>query len=211
MSDSFKIENVPYYTQRDNATAPYVSCFPTSVAMAMAYCLQSIGKTKADIGCSDKMQLEDYINQVLDSTELDIWTKSQVKVLGSWILGTPKRQILATETYVFNLLMNKLGFTAEAHTDLTYNGVCDWIETNKLPAVISGVFTSVSKVGGHMNCITGFSKIGIHEFIVNDPYGYALSGYTKFSPEDSTGVHYGEKFYTKDSKGSLWVMLIKQS
>ena len=87
----------------------------------------------------------------------------------------------------------------------------DWIETNKLPAVISGVFTSVSKVGGHMNCITGFSKTGIHEFIVNDPYGYALSGYTRFSPEDSTGVHYGEKFYTKDSKGSLWVMLIKQS
>lgn len=190
--DTFNLPNVPYYTQRDNVYQPYTSCFPTSLAMCMRYCLDSIEKTKKDVGCADSMQLEDYIFQMLECPETKAWVKANISILGVWVLNYAPRYVYTIEEYIFNRLMTPLGFKASFKSFLTYNDICNWIEKTQLPVVLGGDFSSVSKVAGHMNCITGFNKIGMPEFIVNDPFGNALKGYSDINGQ---GMRYSYRFY----------------
>lgn len=204
--DRFNIENVKTFTQRDNVIDPSVSCFPTSVGMCADYCLTSIGKTKADIGCAPNMQIEDYFNQVISSKEVNDWMKANTSKLGSWIWNFKPRTIFYVENYVFNMLMNPLGFKSVVSVDGDYDAFCSFISANKLPCVISGNFSSVSKVQGHMTCAHGFNKIGMKEIIVNDPWGDALTGYKS---TDGANKSYGLKFFLKD-KNKLNVLLISK-
>lgn len=204
--DQFSIPNVPAFTQRDNKIDPSISCFPTSSAMVMQYCLNLIGKGKEAVGCSSSMQLEDYINQVISSKEVDDWMKANTSKLGKWIWDYNKRTIFCVEEYVFNLLMNPLGFKATSGVGITYKAFCDFISTNQLPCVISGDFRSVSKVQGHMNCVFGFNNVGIQTLLVNDPYGNALTGY---KDQNGANMSYGLKFYLK-AGNTLNVLLISK-
>mgnify|MGYP001174128413 CR=1 FL=1 len=189
---AFQIEDIPCFPQEDNKYAPLSSCFNTSNAMCIQYCLTSIGKSKEDIGCSSDMQLEDYIFEFINGSETTEYIKSNTSTLGN-LVNSPKRRIYYDiECFVFNYLMNPLGFKAVFKTDLTYEEICSWLLYKKLPGIIGGNFKSVSSVEGHMNCLVGYNKVGLKEFIVNDPYGNALSGYTD---KNGSYKHYGTRFY----------------
>lgn len=198
MSETFIIENVPYLSQRDNKFEPFISCFPTSSGMAMTYCLNLIGKDKTVIGCSPNNQIEDYINETIYDADTEKWMKANTPRLGQWIWKYKKRTIFAVEEYVFNRLMNKQGFKA-TFKQITYDEYCNEIETNKLPIIIGGDFSTICSVGGHMLCGIGFNQTGLKEIIVNDPYGSALVKYQNTdleqSTRDGTAVAYPLRFF----------------
>jgi len=218
MRDEFIIDKVPMnqysFTQVDNKYAPYISCFPTSMGMAMTYCLKSIGKSKIDVGCGPDMQIEDYINHLIDDQETQKWIKDNNVKYGSWMLnyiwkGNAARQILYVETYVFNRLMQEHGFLAEAYTNLQYDQYCEKIEENNCPIVISGNFSSVSRIKGHVTCGIGFNRKNLKELIVHDPYGNALDGYPKTEIK-ATGVRYPVKFFIMDKYNNMYANVIKK-
>lgn len=197
----FKLENVKYFSQRDNEyvditekiNVRYISCFPTSLGMGMQYCLDLKGLTKEVVGCSETMQIEDYINQMIDAPEtLDYLTKTFPKTWWGW--NYKKRTVFEVEKYIFNTLMNSIGYKAEVGA-FKYEKYCEILLKNKLPIIMSGDFSSVSRVSGHVVCCCGFNAIGMQELICHDPYGSALNQY-----KDGTGgefISYGTKFFIK--------------
>jgi hypothetical protein len=203
MSDHFEItipNKVPCFSQLLGKNGS-ISCFPTSVAMCLKHCLNILGKDKSAIGCGPNTYLEDYVNMLLEDKETIQWIKTNgVKYNSWWLSYLPKknqRQIHAVEAYIFNRLMNPLGFKATA-TSLTYNSFCETLEQNNLPIIISGHFKSVSKVDGHINVATGFDKTGLSEIITNDPYGNALKGYPvtdNFDLMRAEYIRYPAKFF----------------
>ena len=195
--ETYLIENVEYFTQRDNKREPYVTCFNTSVAMAMSYCLNLEGLDQVAIGADPKIQLEDYLDMLIQDNETKQWMIENQGRIGSWIWKYTKRTIYAIEAYIFNRLMNNLGYKAEEKYNWTYDTVCHALEQNSMPMVIGGNFSSVSSVGGHMNCLVGYNAIGLKEFIVHDPYGNAM---TKYVDQNGSYVRYPAKFYVKDGQ-----------
>lgn len=207
MPIQFNIENVPYYTQRDNKYDPYVSCFPTSLAMCMSYCLKSIKKDKTAVGCGEKMQLEDYINELIYDDETKKWMVKNQGRLGAWIWKYKRRTIYAIEEYIFNRLMNEHGFFATAKYNLDYYKICNELTLNNIPMVIGGNFKSVSSVGGHMVCLKGFNSKNFEEVIVNDPYGNALTGYKN---NDGENMQYSKKFFDKGKGNFFCISIVKK-
>lgn len=189
---AFRIENVDYLTQRDNINAPLSSCFNTSNAIGIQYDLKLIGKTKEDIGCSSNMQLEDYLYEFINSTETTEYIKEHSNTLGNLLTSSKRRLYFDIECFVFNRLMNPFGFEATFYENLSYDEICQHLLTNKLPGIIGGNFKAVSSVEGHMNCLLGYNKIGLQEFIVHDPYGDALTGY---NTAKGSYRQYGTRFY----------------
>jgi len=195
--ESYLIEDVNYFTQRDNKREPYVTCFNTSLAMCIDYCLNQAGLDKASIGCGETTQLEDYLDMLISDNETTQWMIDNQGRIGAWIWKYKRRTIYAIEAYIFNRLMNNLGYKAEEKYNWTYETVCHSLEQNELPMVIGGNFSSVSSVGGHMNCLVGYNAIGLKEFIVHDPYGNAM---TKYVDQVGSYVRYPTKFYIKDGQ-----------
>jgi hypothetical protein len=179
MGEQFKIEDVKYFTQRDNTDDPFNTCFNTSNAMAMDYCLTSIGKDKTAVGCnpSPKAQLEDYIYECIYDNVTGAWMQANVSRLGSWIWKYKRGVLYVVEEYIFNRLMNPLGFKATFYESISYAKVCETIKQNNLPGIIGGNFASVSPVGGHMNALLGYNSIGTPQFLTHDPFGKAFSRY----------------------------------
>jgi len=207
MSNHFILEKVPYYSQRDNRYKPFVSCFPTSMAMAIEYCLNLVDKNKSDIGCHRATQLEDYLNELIYDNETKQWMKKNQGRLGSWIWKYARRTIYMIEAYIFNKIMNEHGYKAE-YKQITYDEYCTRIEENKLPIVVGGNFKAVSRVGGHVCCGIGFDKSGMKELIVRDPFGDALKGYPKGKSQeqnDNDGYEnaYGLRFYKNGKFASI--------
>jgi len=207
MSDTFKIENVEYFSQRDNVYVPSSSCFPTSLAMCMNYCLQLIGKTKIDVGCDAQMQLEDYLDYMLDDDKTKKWMTENTSRLGNWIWNYNRRVLYDVEAYTFNRLMLPLGFKATFYSNLNYIDLCNKLEETKIPAVIGGNFSEISNVKGHMNCLIGFNKLGLEEFIVHDPYGNAL---TKYQVGNGKDIRYPKKFFTKGTDLKIYAVVIER-
>ena len=212
--NNYIINDVKYLSQRDNkyidpkskTNVASVSCFPTSLAMVIDYCLTQLGLNKEAIGCSEKTQIEDYINRLLDDKQTTIWMKKNTSILGSWIWKYKKRTIYAVEVYIFNRLMKPLGFEAKALYNLKYDTVCHLLEQNKLPMVIGGNFKSISNVGGHMNTLVGYNAVGLKEFIVNDPYGNA---FTKYSSSNGAYMNYPSKFYRRKNNKIFCISIKK--
>lgn len=199
MADIFKLDAVPYFTQRDNQYQPNVSCFPTSMAMAMTYCLEQSGLNKTSVGCHDDMQLEDYLNELIYDDETKQWMVENQGRIGAWIWQYTRRTVYPIEAYVFNRLMNDHGYSAELKT-LSYDKYCEIIETTQIPVVVGGNFSSVSRVGGHVCCGIGFNRVGLKELIVRDPFGSALKGYPKNQTDEQNKTDgfenaYGLRFY----------------
>lgn len=207
MADYFKIDGVPYFSQRDNQYMPNVSCFPTSMAMAMTYCLNLMNKTKEDVGCHSDMQLEDYLNECIYDDTTKQWMVENQGRIGSWIWQYTRRTIYAVEAYVFNRLMNDIGFSAD-YVDLTYDRYCYIIENTQMPIVVGGNFKAVSRIGGHVCCGIGFNKVGMKELIVRDPFGNALKGYPQNQSQtdnekDGFENAYGLRFYNNGNFASI--------
>lgn len=207
MSTKFVLEKVPYFSQRDNVVDPFISCFPTSVAMSIQYILDINSLDRTAIGCDDpNCQLEDYINRTLDSKEVDDWMKENTTRLGSWIWNYKKRTIYAVEEYVCNLLLNHLGYKATFTECMPYDKLCAAIETNQLPAIIGGNFRSISSVGGHMNCMIGFNNIGLKQVRTNDPYGNAL---TNYKSTNGKNMIYDSKIFC-DSRNTVKTIIFER-
>jgi hypothetical protein len=166
------------------------------------------------VGCSEDMQLEDYINLIVDDPETLVYFKKNQVRYGSWILkyfiNKNARTVFAVEEYVFNRLMNEHGFKAIVNTKMKYEDYCNHLETTNLPIILGGDFKSVSRVGGHMNCGIGFNSTGLKEVIVNDPYGDALEGYPKLKVEEmkAEAIRYPIKFFIKDKDMNMWGLMI---
>lgn len=201
----FKLE-VPYFSQRDNVYAPFISCYPTSMAMSINYCLTSEGKNKKDIGCPYDMQLEDFINKITMSAETQKWLKLNVGRLGSWIWKYRPRTIAYVEEYIFNTLMVKYGFRCQFTTKVSFEEYCNILDEHELPQVVHGNFSKNTRVKGHIICGIGYDKTK-KQIIANDPFGNAE---TKFIDQDGQGVeYYFDDYFIKNKKlKTMWLTSI---
>ena len=181
----FKLE-VPYFSQLDNVYAPFISCYPTSMAMAMNYCLLQEGKDKKDIGCPYDIQLEDFINKITMSSITQRWLKLNAGRLGSWIWKYRPRTIAYVEEHIFNTLMMGHGYKCKFKTEVSFDEYCNIIDEQKLPQVVHGNFSKKTRVNGHIICGIGYNKIS-KEIIANDPFGNAK---TKFINQNGQDVEY---------------------
>jgi len=200
MESEFIIDGVPLYTQADNQYAPAYSCAPTSNAMMMAYCLGQLGYDKTAVGCRGTTQLEDYINHLIDDDETWQWMVANDQKFGSWMVdyvkrGNARRQIFAVEAYAFTRLMEEHGFRAEYVAFPNYDAYCAKILETGLPMMLAGNFSSVSRVGGHVNCAVGFDRKGLAEIITHDPYGDGLRGFP--APNAAKEMRYPVRLFTR--------------
>lgn len=207
--NQFKITSVPYFSQRDNQYDPMVSCFPTSMAMAMTYCLTTKALDKISLGCQQQMQLEDYINEIIYDDKTTAHLK-ETKSKNWWGWLYKRRTIFEIEEYVFNRLMRPFGFFATVFENMPYDKFCATIAMIQLPIILSGDFRSVSTVKGHIVCAIGFNKIGLEEIIVNDPYGNAYKKYDPTAAKEGNGIAYSTRFFKKDAEGNMTGLLIEK-
>lgn len=198
MSDKFLIPNVPAESQRDNVYFPSSSCFNTELSNCMQHCLNLIGKDKTAVGCQLSMQLEDYIYLATEDATTKAWIKANISKLGSWVLNYSPRTVYSIETYVFNRLMNPLGFKATFLESISYDKFCEKLEQTNLPMVIGGNFSSISAVSGHMLTAVGFNCVGMPEIIVNDSWGNGCTRYTDIKPAKE--VAYSLRFFQVSGK-----------
>lgn len=220
MSDHFEIttpSKVPSFSQLAGTYQKFISCFPTSMAMCIKHCLNILGQDKSIIGCGPDTYLEDYVNMLLEDAETIKWMKTNnVKYGGSFIpyLNAKKQRMLYdVETYLFNRLMNEHGFKA-TFVIASYAKFCETIERTNLPIIVGGDFSSVSKVGGHMNVMAGYNQKGLSELICNDPYGSALKGYPwSDDPEQMKAeyIRYPVKFFYRDKALNIYGVVIEQA
>ncbi len=209
MSDKFIIKGVPYFSQLDNKYEPFTSCFPTTMAMIIQFCLDEKGLDKEAIGCHKNTQLEDYLNELIYDETTTKWMKENQSIIGSWIWKYNRKTIYVVEAYIFNRLMNNYGFKAN-YTEMTYDNYCINIETNKLPIAVGGNFSSVSRVKGHVCCGIGFNRIGLKELIVHDPFGNALKGYPQNQTQEQNNKDgfecaYGLRFFNNGKFSSVLI------
>lgn len=203
--ERFKI-NVPYYSQRDNRYAPYISCYPTSMGMAMAYCLSLKKLDKTAIGCDYDMQIEDYINKITMSDEIQKWLKKNQNILGKWIWKFKPRTIAYVEEHIFNKLMNKHGFECVFRTDISFEDYCNIIEREQLPQIVHGKFTPETSVRGHIICGIGFDRMN-QRIIAHDPYGDAREKYKIHTGAD-VEYDFNHWFIKNKKHKSMWLTSI---
>ena len=201
----YKID-VPYFSQLDNVYAPFISCYPTSMAMAIEYCLQIKGKDKKDVGCPYDLQLEDYIYKITMSDEIKTWLKNNVSKLGSWIWKYKPMTIAYVEEYIFNKLMLKHGFRCQFTTDVTFEEYCNLIDEHKLPQILHGNFSKNTRVQGHIVAGVGYNRF-LKQVVVNDPFGNAM---TKYIDKDGKQIDYKfEDYFIKNKKtNTTWLTSI---
>lgn len=166
---------VTYFSQRDNVEKPNYSCFPTSLAMCIDYLLQESGKMWKDVVPAG-MQLEDYINSLINDDETTAWLKDNVVSLGAWIMTATRRENWYLEAFIFERIMKKHGYCAK-YKQIKYADYCSQID-KRFPVVIGGNFSSTSRIGAHVVCGIGYDKMN-NSLIVNDPFGDARAGYPK--------------------------------
>jgi hypothetical protein len=208
MGEQFKIEGVKRFPQDDNVHDPMTTCFNTSSAMVMNYCLTLIGKDRTAIGCALQNQLEDYIYEAIYDNVTKQWMIANQGKLGAAIWKWKRGLLFVVEEYVFNRLMNPLGFKATFYEGATYETICTKLKENNLPGIIAGNFSNLSSVGGHMNCLIGFNSVGVYEFITHDPFGNA---YKQYKDKNGENMHYAARlFQTSSGKNSVNVILVSK-
>lgn len=176
MKEKFYLEGVSYFSQRDNEISPSISCYPTSIGMAMTYCLGLSGFDKSAIGAAPNEQIEDFVNKYMDSKDVTEWMNKNTTRLGKWIWKRARRTNYYVENYVFNKLMNPFGYQSKLSFNLSYTKFVSTLMKNQLPIILGGNFSKLSTVKGHIVCAIGYDSIK-KEVIVNDPWGNALTGY----------------------------------
>jgi hypothetical protein len=176
-----------YHTQRNNKLNPYVTCFPTSVAMVINFLLKKMGMSQTAIGIPADWQIEDWLTNQMMGNTMKTWMVQklgpafQQYIQKAWIVAKVEEQ-------QFDLLMNKLGYDAVWSETVTFDFLCNMMYHINIPQVIMGNFSKTSTVQGHINCVVGFNYQN-KEFIVNDPFGNA---YTRYS--DPRGCQLSYKY-----------------
>jgi len=118
--------------------------------------------------------------------------------LYQWVIDRYGRQA-RTDNSVLQELYRAYGFGGNFSTARTWAQIKQEIMANR-PVVIGGYFTH----GGHILCVIGFDEYG---YIVNDPYGNALTGY---SQTEGKGLRY-PYIYMRDMcgvDGDVWAHFI---
>jgi hypothetical protein len=159
------LDNVEYFTQRNNKYSPSVACFPTSEAVALHY-----------IGVNDPyegLQLEDYIVKEclnLSQEELNIIAS----VNGNWIFNSRPFQVIPIVEHVCKKIYKNtfLSWT------ISFEDIVSNIDKNH-PVVCLGDFSSISYVKGHYNCIIGYDT-ETKSVWANDPWGNAHTNYKNY-------------------------------
>lgn len=207
--NEFKL-NVEYFTQLDNKLFSSTSCYPTSMAMTMNFCLQRINRTKESVGCPSTWQLEDFITNMSESNNVKQWLASEgVKKYGKWVLDYKPRVVAYTESHIFNLLMkDKFKYTATFKDNLTYKEICDQIEFNEMPVPIHGTFPFLQG-GGHICCAVGFVR-DKEILIVHDPFGNADFDKYKSHTKGEYAYYFVSKYFYKKDK-FCWGQIIERS
>ena len=201
MSDKFLIPNVPLDTQKNNLYFPSSSCFNSSISNCMQHCLDILGLDKTAVGCHLDQQLEDYIYLLSEANTTKTWIKQNLTKLGGVaVLQYSPRVLYGVETYMFNTLMNHLGYKATFLEGTTYDNFCNKMEQTNLPMVIGADFRTICPVQGHMLTAVGFNKIGLQQIIVNDSWGNACTRYTDGS-KSCREVAYALRFFQVYGKG----------
>jgi len=205
-----------FHVQTNNKYNPFITCFPTSVAMAIDYILTLIGKTPKDIGI-DESQIEDYLTKIAKTPSVTKW---MINTLGSWTNNYLQKSWLVgrVEEKLFDDLMNKIGYDSMFCDHMSYETLCKTLQETNLPQVVCGNFSSSMKqyghtVGGHINCCIGFDDTN-REIIVHDPYGYALSPgyYDPKNPNKGFKVTYKwDQFFVKNKDNSGWCLQIRKA
>ncbi|MCP4648702.1 MAG: hypothetical protein GY853_01300 [PVC group bacterium] len=205
MGDEFVLKSVPYYAQIDNKLFARSACYPTSVAMAMQYCLNIEELTKEDIGCDRGVQLEDHLTAMTESKAVREWIKRNVSKYGAWMLKYKPRTIAYVEEHVFNILMESLGYQAKFKL-LSWGGFCNLMEDEELAMPVRGYFPALLG-GGHICCAVGFSRKK-REIIVNDPFGNAKEKYT--THKLGAYLTYPVDKWFMDRSRKIWVTTINR-
>lgn len=118
--------------------------------------------------------------------------------LYQWVIDRYGRQA-RTDNSVLQKLYQAYGFGGGFSTSRTWSQIKQELIENR-PVVIGGYFTH----GGHIVCIIGFDEFG---YIVNDPYGNALTGYRQ---TEGKGLRY-PYIYMRDMcgvDGDVWAHFI---
>lgn len=178
--------DIEYFTQRDNKNDPNRTCYPTSVAMIVNYCLNLVGKTRKDIGCPEGMQLEDYFHRCIYVTYANE-VKAYMRTYGSWIerflRPGQKHLTFACNKFIFDKFMNQFGFTLTYRPNLSIDEVCLILDRTNMPQIIHGNYKSISSVQGHVVAISGYDKRH-RNFCIEDPFGDAGSRYVNHNGEN---------------------------
>ncbi len=118
--------------------------------------------------------------------------------LYQWIINKYGAQS-RSDNAALQMLYRAYGFGGNFSTTRTWSQIKQEITENR-PVVIGGYFTH----GGHIVCIIGFDEFG---FIVHDPFGNALTGY---SQTEGKGLRY-PYIYMRDMcgvDGDVWAHFI---
>lgn len=197
------LEDVLYFSQADNRLFPGTTCYPTSMAIAIQYCLDVSNRDKTEIGCPREQQLEDFITEITQSSDIKKWIQRNTSKYGTWLLDYKPRVLAIVEEHIFNELMNKLGFKCIFRENITFEQYKAVIKTNQLPVVIHGKFGGIRGVFGHINCGLGWEA---DKIVVHDPFGNAVTDKYK-SKEDGWFARYPQKFFV-DKNGYMKCQII---
>ena len=179
------IDNMEYFTQRDNKFSPSVACFPTSAAMAMEY-------VNGHIVTPDNMQLEDLIvRECLNLSKAEKNTLTSEN--GSWIWNHRPFQVIPIMAYV----CNKVAPVIKQSWSISFDAIKLSIDNNK-PVVCLGNFKSISSIGGHYNTIIGYNDETNHVFTM-DPWG---NGYENYAIKDGSNMYYDWSIFKQSDDNS---------
>lgn len=174
----FKIDNVDYFIQINNSIKGSVTCYSTSMATALKYCLSRHKKTKLSVGCPQEMQLEDYITALTQSVAAGVWIDNNVPKYGKWMKDYSPWTVSYVQSWAFNLLAAKakIPYRATFRSTVSYLQFCQILADTKLPQVIHANFDGISGVKGHIICGLGYNYDN-KTVIAHDPWGDARQRY----------------------------------
>lgn len=148
------IENVPYFTQRDNSFKPNGTCNVTSLAMVLSY-----------YGIEPKEgQLEDELFQVLQGPEAEAHFRKTYPALAKQ--GFNPRNVHGMLVW----LAERYGMKARFSMSAPWIEIHEWLRNDK-PVIVSGNFTG----SGHIVLAVGYTDS--NDLIVHDPWGDWTKGY----------------------------------
>lgn len=167
---------VPYLSQLDNEQNPYGSCNVTSVAMCMKFLAPD-----RNFGCPPGVQLEDFLQDVLDSH------------------GKSRHS-----PYDLEWLLTYFGIPD------TFSPIANWAAAKKWlddgnPLIVHGYFTQ----SGHIIVIRGYDEKG--DWIVNDPAGEWFSdGYRYGEDLTGENLVYSDRMMQNccGVNGDLWLHFV---
>lgn len=162
---NYKVSDPRYNSQRDNLVDPYITCFPTSVAMTTRT-LEQFTYGRQEILRED---LDDVIIHNIES-QLSRWRKVARKI-GKWTSAYHPRTIWAFWESWFEENSVVTGYKAKYyHQD--QESIKEMLMEQDTPVIVGNKFTH----GGHVVAIIGFDD-DRGSFLVNDPYGNPMTGY----------------------------------